>query len=152
MRKLVTATVSAALCLAGVSPAFAQDYRFAGFDAPRGTTATANLRIPLGHVARAKPSYGLSFGMGKAVGAGYDGRSVTRQLQLADIRFTGKGELHRARLASFDLAQLDADKRLNMAGGGDGTLWIVVGIAAAGVAACVAFECFEGDEDDAVPN
>jgi len=151
MRKFVTATVSAALCLACVSPALAQDYRFVGFDAPRGATATANLRIPLGRSAKAKPSYGLSFGMGKAVGAGYDGRSVTRQLQLADIRFTGKGELHRARLASFDLAHLDADKRLNMAGG-DGTLWIVVGVVAAGVAACVAFECFEGDDDDAVPN
>ena len=42
MNKLLAATVSAALCFASVSPAFAQDYRFTGFDAPKGLTATAN--------------------------------------------------------------------------------------------------------------
>ena len=150
MRKLVTATVSAALCFACVTPALAQDYRFAGFDGPRGASATANLRVPLGHQAKAKPSYGLSFGMGKAVGAGYDGRTVTRQLQLADIRFNGEGELKRAGIVGFDLANLDKQRRLNL-GGGDNTVWILAGVAAAGVAACLAFECFEGN-DGGVPN
>ena len=149
MRKFVTATVSAALCLASVMPATAaaQEYRYSGFDAPRGATATMNLRVPLGREAKAKPSYGLTFGLGKSVGAGYDGRPVTRQLTLADIRFTGGGELSKAQLASFDLARLDADKRLNMMDGEGNTLWIVVGLVAAGVAVCLLADCFEGDED-----
>jgi hypothetical protein len=150
MRKLVTATVSAALCLASVTPAVAQDYRFSGFDAPRGATATANLRVPLGRTAKAEPSYGLSFGMGKAVGAGFDGRTVTRQLQLAEIRFGGQGELKRASLASFDLANLDKDKRMNLTGEGN-TLWIVVGLVAAGVAVCLLADCLDGDDDDSFP-
>ena len=45
MRKFVTATVSAALCLASVTPAMAQQYRAEGFDGPRGANATLNLRI-----------------------------------------------------------------------------------------------------------
>ncbi|HET9639325.1 MAG TPA: hypothetical protein VFP12_08980 [Allosphingosinicella sp.] len=150
MRKFVTATVSAALCLASAMPAAAQDYRAEGFDGPRGVNATFNLRIPLGRVpaARAKPTYGLTFGMGKTVGAGLDGRPVTRQLTLGDIRFNQQGKLNKAQLASFDLAHLDADRRLNMTGG-DPTVWIVVGAVAAGVAVCLLADCFGGDDDDA---
>ena len=48
VRKFVSATVSAALCMMTVAPAMAQEYRFAGFDAPRGATATVNLRVPMG--------------------------------------------------------------------------------------------------------
>ena len=50
VRKFVSATVSAALCLMSVGARHrrAQDYRFTGFDAPRGATATVNLRVPLG--------------------------------------------------------------------------------------------------------
>lgn len=148
MRKFVTATVSAALCLASVAPAAAQNYRAEGFDGPRGVNATLNMRIPLGREGKAKPSYGLTFGMGKAVGAGLDGRPVNRQLTLGDIRFNEEGKLNKAQLASFDLAHLDADKRLNMTGGSN-TLWIVVGAVAAGVAICLLADCFEGDDDDA---
>jgi hypothetical protein len=36
--------------------------------------------------------------------------------------------------------------------GGSSTTWIIVGAVAGAVAACLAFECFEGDDDDAVPN
>lgn len=149
MRKFVTATVSAALCLASAMPAAAQNYRAEGFDGPRGVNATFNLRIPLGRApaARAKPTYGLTFGMGKTVGAGLDGRPVTRQLTLGDIRFNQQGKLNKAQLASFDLAHLDADKRLNMTGG-DPTVWIVVGAVAAGVAVCLLADCFGGDDDN----
>ena len=149
MRKFVTATVSAALCLASVMPAAAaaQDYRYSGFDAPRGATATLNLRMPLGHQTKKKPSYGLTFGLGKPMGAGYDGRPVTRQLTLADIRFTDRGKLDQAKLASFDLANLDKDRRMNLTGEGN-TLWIVVGLVAAGVAICLLADCFEGDDEE----
>ena len=150
VRKFVAATVSAALCTMSVSPgaAFAQDYRYSGFDAPRGATATLNMRVPLGTDARkAKPSYGLSFGYGKTVGAGYDGRPLSRNLQLADLRLDADGRLDRAQLASFDLANLDEDKRLNMMDGGGNTVWIVVGLVAAGVAVCLLADCFEDDDE-----
>lgn len=149
MRKFVTATVSAALCLASITPAAAQNYRAEGFDGPRGANATLNLRVPLGKSskARAKPTYGLTFGLGRTMGAGYDGRPITRQLTLGDIRFNQEdGKLNKAQLASFDLAHLDRDKRLNLNGEGN-TLWIVVGLVAAGVAVCLLADCFEGDDD-----
>jgi hypothetical protein len=138
------------MCLALTRPAAAQDYHFAHYDSPRGATALASVRVPLGHRVRAKPSYGLSFGIGRPVGAGYDGHTVTRQLQLAEIRFSGRGNLSRAGLIGFDLAHLDAQKRLNLTGGGKG-IWVLAGVVAAGVAACLAFECF-GNDDHAVPN
>ena len=147
MRKFVTATVSAALCLASLTPAAAQNYRAEGFDGPRGANATLNLRVPLGKSSKArKLSYGLTFGLGKTVGAGFDGRPITRQVTLGDIRFNQEGKLNRAQLASFDLAHLDRDKRLNLTGDGN-TLWIVVGLVAAGVAVCLIADCFEGDDD-----
>src|SRR5688572_22127792 len=86
MKKLVSATVSAALCMLSVTPAFAQDTRFTGFDAPRGATVSANLRIPLGREAKRRPSYGLTLGYGQETGAGLDGRTVTRAFRLADLR------------------------------------------------------------------
>jgi hypothetical protein len=151
MRKFVAATVSAALCLASVAPAAAQNYRAEGFEGPRAVNATLNMRIPLGREGKAKPTYGLTFGMGKTMGAGLDGRPVNRQLTLGDIRFNQQGKLSKAQLASFDLAHLDADKRMNLTGEGN-TLWIVVGLVAAGVAICLLADCFEGDDDDSSPN
>jgi hypothetical protein len=149
MRKLLVPTLSAALCLATAAPAFAQEYRSAAFESPRGATATFNLRLPLGHAVKAKPSYGLSFGIGKTVGADYQGRGVTRQLQVADIRFGMKGELRRANFASFDLAHIEQDKRLNLTGGR--TLLVGAGIVAVGVAVCLLTECLEGDDEDSFP-
>jgi hypothetical protein len=149
MRKLLVSTLSTALCLTSTAPAFAQEYRSAALDGPRGAAATVNFRLPLGHVVRAGPSYGLSFGIGKAVGADYQGRSVNRQLELADIRFGMSGELRRANLASFDLARLEQDKRLNLAGGR--TLIVGAGIVAAGVAVCLLTDCLDGDDDDSFP-
>lgn len=151
MRKMVSAAVSAALCLAPLTPAFAQDYRQAGFDAPEGATATANLRIPLGGEAKAKPTYGLTLGYGRTMGAGLDGRTTTRGVRLADLRFTTDGKVSQARVASFDLANLDRDRRMNLTGGSQLT-WILIGAIAAGVAICLAADCLDGDDDDAVPN
>ncbi len=150
VRKFVSATVSAALCLMSVAPAMAQEYRFAGFDAPRGATATVNLRVPMGREYAARASYGLTLGYGQTVGApGLDGRTTTRTFNLADFRFTGT-ELRNARVASFDLANLDQDRRLNMTGDPkDSTVWIIGGIVVAGVVVCfVIADCFDDDEDD----
>ena len=153
MRKLVSATVSAALCMLSLAPAMAQDYRFTGFDAPRGATATLNLRVPLGaRRQQVQPSYGLTFGYGRTVGAPtLDGRTATRAVNLADVRFNGGGELRTARVASFDLANLDRDRRLSNLNGSVSTTWIIVGAVAVGVGACLLLECFDGD-DNAVPN
>ena len=148
MRKLVSATVSAALCLMPITTAAAQDYRFTGFDAPRGATATANLRVPLGRENRHRASYGLSFGYGRSTGdANLGYRTSSRAITFADFRFSGN-DLREARVASFDLANLDETKRrMNLTGDGDNTLWIVVGLVAAGVAVCLLADCFEGDDD-----
>jgi hypothetical protein len=149
MRKIVSATVSAALALASATPALAQDYRYSGFDAPRGATATANLRVPLGREAKAKPSYGLTFGYGKSTGAALDGRTMTREVRLADIRFSPDGRMKQANVASFDLANLDRDRRLNLMGGG-GMTWLIVGALAAGVGICLLSDCL-GDGPDSEP-
>lgn len=152
VRKIVSATVSAALCIASVTPAFAQDsMRYQGFEAPKGATATANIRVPLGRETKAKTTYGLTFGIGKNGGAGLDGRTMTRELRLADLRFTTDGRVKQARVASFDLANLDRDRRMNLTGGMN-TTWFILGAVAAGVAICVLADCFDGDDDDAVPN
>ena len=151
MKKMVSAAVSAAFCLAPLAPAFAQDYRYAGFDSPNGATATANLRIPLGGKAKARPTYGLTLGYGRTMGAGLDGRTVTRATRLADLRFTTEGRISQMKVANLDLANLDRDRRMNLTGGGQLT-WILVGAVAAGVAICLASDCLEGDDDDAVPN
>ena len=77
---------------------------------------------------RSRPSYGLTFGYGQTVG-GADARRPhdrRRAVNLADIRFNRSGELRNARVASFDLANLDRDRRMNLTGGGN-TTWIIVG-------------------------
>lgn len=152
MKKLFAATVSTALCLTSVTPALAQDHRFTGFDAPRGLTATANLRVPLGARSKTrKPSYGLTLGLGREVGAGYDGRPVTRALPLADLRFSGEGRVSTARLAGVDLANLDRQRRMNLTGGG-GTTWFVLGAIAAAAGICLLTDCLgDGDDDDSFP-
>ena len=153
VRKLLSATVSAALCTMSVAPAMAQDYRYSGFDAPRGATATLNLRVPLGaqRQEQRRPSYGFTLGYGQTAGApALDGTTVRRQVNVADFRFSEDG-LSNARVAGFDLANLDRDRRFNNLTGGTSTLWIVVGLVAAGVAVCLLADCFEGDEED-TPN
>jgi hypothetical protein len=150
VRKFVSATVSAALCYAVLAPsvAFAQEYRFAGFDAPRGATATVNFRVPLGQQRAEPASYGLSLGYGRTVAPGLDGWTTTRALNVADLRFTPSGEIRNARLASFDLAHLDQDRRLNLVGGGKKSLLLIGAIVVAGVVICVAADCFGDDDDD----
>jgi len=154
VRKLVYATVSAALCMLSVAPAMAQDYRFTGFDAPRGATATLNLRVPLGTSRQQQrtPSYGLTLGYGQTVGApALDGSTTSRAVRLADLRFNGAGELRSARVASFDLANFDRNRRFSNLSGEVSTVWIVVGVAAVAVGVCLLADCFGGD-DEAVPN
>ena len=153
VRKLVAATVSAALCTASLVPgiAAAQEYRFSN-DAPRGASATLNLRVPFGPNQRQRTSYGLTLGYGQTVAPGIDGRTSTRAINVADFRFNTRGELRQARVAAFDLANLDrSQRRMNLTGEGN-TMWIVVGLVAAGVAICLLADCFDGDDDDSSSN
>ena len=89
----------------------AQDYRFSGFDAPRGATATVNLRVPLGtsrQQADRRMSYGLTLGYGQTVGAPtLDGRTATRSVNLADLRFNNSGELRNARVVDTEHLSTD---------------------------------------------
>lgn len=156
VRKVVSATVSAALCLLSVAPgmAVAQEYRFSGFDAPRGATATLNLRVPLGtdrRPVRQRMSYGLTLGYGQSNGALLDGRETIRAARVADLRFNTNGELRNARLASFDLANPGRNRAFSDLNGQVSTVWIVVGVVAAGVAVCLLADCFGDDEED-MPN
>ncbi len=151
IRKLVTITVSAALCTLSLTPAIAQNYRPSGFDAPRGATATANLRIPLGREAKARPSYGFTLGYGQETGAGLDGRTMTRAFRIADLRFSPEGRISQARVTGFDLANLDRDRRMNLTGGLSST-WLIVGAIAGAVGACLLLDCLDGDDTDSVPN
>jgi len=152
VRKFVSATVSAALCLMSAAPAMAQDYRYSGFDAPRGATATLNLRVPLGaQRQQQRPSYGLTLGYGQSAGApSLDGTLVRRQVAVADFRFSEDG-LRNARVAGFDLANLDRDRRFSNLTGEMSTLFIVIGVAAVGVGVCLLADCFGDDEED-MPN
>lgn len=155
VRKLVSATVSAALCMLSVAPAMAQDYRFSGFDAPRGATATLNLRVPLGLSRERRDrrmSYGLTLGYGQTMGGpALDGRTTTRAVNVADLRFNRSGEIRNARVASFDLANLDQDRRVSSLNSEVSTVWIVVGAVAVAVGVCLLADCF-GDDEEAVPN
>jgi hypothetical protein len=148
MKKLSAVAVSVALCFTSLTPAWAQETRFSGFDSPRGLSATANLRVPLGRQAKSRrATYGLSLGLAREVGAGYDGRTVTRSINLADLRFSGEGRLSQAKLAGTDLAHLDHQRRMNLTGGG-GTTWFILGAVAAGVGLCLLTDCLGGDDDD----
>ena len=154
VRKFVATAVSTMLCAMSVAPggAAAQEYRFTGFDAPRGLTATVNLRVPLGRQAAAdRPTYGLTLGYGRTFAADVDGRTRSRAMNFADLRFSGRdGALTRASLASFDLAHLDRDRRMNLVGKKSTlVLGIVIGAA---IVVCLAADCFGGDDDDEPAN
>jgi hypothetical protein len=150
MRKFLSASVATALVFGSVTPAFAQSYAFAPSQAPLGATATVNLKVPLGAAPKQrKTSYGLTVGFGQRLDSlTPDGRIATRQAKLADIRFTNGFKLFKAEVANFDLANIDRNRRMNLAGGDDSTLWIVAGVVAAGVAVCLLADCFDGDDDD----
>ena len=136
------------LCLGAAMPALAQEYRFAGFEGARGANATVNLRIPLGAASRgSEPTLGLTVGFGRTLGAGLDGRPIVRQMPLADFRFSDAG-LANARVASFDLASPDRDRRFNMVGTKKATLSLAAAVLAAAVAACLVAGCFDGDDSN----
>ena len=149
VRKFVSATVSAALCCASLLPgiAAAQEFRSSIHEAPRGATATVNLRVPFGPRQAQRTTYGLTLGYGQTVAPGLDGRTTTRAINFADLRFGADHRMQQARVAGLDFANLDEQRRrMNLTGEGN-TLWIVVGLVAAGVAICLLADCFEGDDD-----
>lgn len=153
IRRLLTASVASALVFGSVSPAFAQSYAMADPQAPLGATATINFKVPLGATPakQRKASYGLTLGYGQRLDSvTADGRIATRQAKLADIRFTGNFKLQKAEVVSFDLANLDQDRRLNM-GPGDGkdsTMWVVIGVVVVGALAWVVLGDDDDDEED----
>jgi hypothetical protein len=139
------------LCLGSATPTLAQDHRFAGWDGARGTNATINLRIPLGAPQRrSRPTLGLTVGFGQTLGAGIAGEPIVRQVRVADFRFSADG-LENARVASFDLAHLDRDRRLNLGGSKKTSLLLVGAAAAAAAAVCLAAGCFDDDDDEETP-
>jgi hypothetical protein len=146
MRKLIAAATSTALCLVSISPAFAQSASYSAFDSPRGAAATANFRIPFGASGKkAEPTYGLSLTYGREMATPtLDGKTFSRAATLADLRFDTKGRLHQAEVASFDLANLDEDRRMNMAGGST-WLWVAVAV---GAGAALYFLVLDDDDDD----
>ena len=155
IRKVLSASVATALLLGSVSPAFAQNYAFEPAQAPLGATATLNLKVPLGVAAnkQRKATYGLTMAYGQRTNSlTQDNRIATRQARLADIRFSAdESKLQKAEFASFDLANLDKDRRLNMGPGGswDGTTWLVIGgLVAAGVLVWVLLDDDDDDDDD----
>ena len=149
VRKSVSAAVTVALCLMSATQAVAQEYRFTGFDPPQGATATVNLRVPIGDDHRRQPTYGLTFGYGYDLGGpNMNGRTMTRSVQLADFRFRGD-QLQNARVASFDLANLDQDRRLNFQGDGSDNTWLYIGGAVvAGLVICLLADCFDSGDDN----
>ena len=75
-----------------------------------------------------------------------DSQTTSRAMNFADFRFSGT-ELRNARVASFDLANLDQDRRMNLTGT-DNTIWIIGGVVVAGVVVCfVITDCFDDDDD-----
>jgi hypothetical protein len=127
VRTFVAGTAGLALCLGATSPAAGQEQRFSGFDGPSGASATVNIRIPLdGRTQRTRPSIGLTVGYGRRMMDGTaELRPVVRQLRAADLRFDGEG-LARAELATFDLAHLDQDRRLNLGEAKSWTIWLIL--------------------------
>ena len=150
IRKILSASVATALVLGSVTPAYAQSYAMMMPDrqAPLGATATVNFRVPLGAApskAR-RASYGLTLGYGHRLDSlTADGRIAARHVEVADIRFTDTFKLHKAEVATFDLANLDQDRRLNMMEGKDSTTWIIIGLVVAGA---VVWAVADGDDDD----
>ena len=152
MRKIVSATVSAGLFLAPVA-VLAQNNLAPSevVQAPLGATGALNLRIPLGGGPKLEePTFGLTFGMGRLSGMNSQGGAETSEVRLADIRFNSNG-LRTAQVASFDLANLDQDRRFDELTGGGNTMWIVVGLVAGGVAVCLLTDCIGGDDEDSFP-
>lgn len=150
MRKFLSAATAMALVVGSVTPAFAQS-NYAAFQAPPGAMATINLKVPLGAATEQakKPNYGLTLAYGQELDMlTLDERQAVRSMPMIDVRFTGPLKLQKAEVMTFDLANLKDDKRLKLMGEGDNTLWIVVGLVAAGVAICLLADCFEGDDDN----
>ena len=155
MRKLLSASVATALVFGSIAPAYAESYAFDPVQAPLGATATVNFKVPLGGSAfkHKKATYGLTMAYGQRMNATtQDGRVATRDAKLADIRFTADdSKLQKAEFASFDLANLDKDKRLNLGPDGtwDTTTWLLIGgLVAAGIIIWVVASDDDDDDDE----
>ena len=151
MKRLLCASLSAALCVSGAAPALAYDHGFAEAYARKDSAAAATVgfRVPLGTTRKAeKPTYGLSLTYGQSA-APLGVAQSKPSLKLADLSFNAEG-LDTAKLAGFDFAQKDqalADERLNMMGpdGKSTTAWVVTGLVVAGLAIWL---ISEADDDD----
>lgn len=134
-RKFLCASFAAAVLAGPITPAAAQSFS-SDLQAPLGATATVNFKVPLGAVParERKATYGLTLGYGQQLNSlTPDGRIMTRQAKLADLRFADGFKLHKAEVMSFDLANLKEDPRLNL-GPGKSTTWVWIGGIAVGAA------------------
>ena len=160
IRRLVSVATMTALCLSSVTPAMAQSYRMTELEAPRGATASIDFRMALGaprqsQGAQKGPTFGLRMGVGRTMAApttSYDVRpTITREVRLADFRFDTGGSLARAEVATFDLANLDEDPRLALAGDDgekDATTYYIIGGLALVAIGVLAFDLFDDDDED----
>ena len=153
VRKILSASVATALMFGSISPAYAQAY-MDGPQAPLGMTASLNLKVPLGQARESskKPTAGFTLAYGQRTNTlTSDNRIATRQMKLADLRFTQTDQsikLAKAEFASFDLANLEKDKRLTFGPDGGSTTWIVLGVVAAGVLLWLVLDNDDDDDDD----
>jgi hypothetical protein len=150
LRNLIAAASTAVLCLASVMPLAARDVRH---DAPRGASATLNLRVPLGpRRTRERPSWGVTAGYGQPTGTHADGRRAIREWRVADLRFGGDG-LSRAELASFNLANPGSSRRLRLEEEGmDKKMWLWLPLLLlAGGAAFLILDSDSESEPDPTP-
>ena len=155
VKRILSASIATALMFGSISPAYAQAYAD-GPQAPLGMTASLNLKVPIGKQREnaRKPTAGLTLAYGQRTNTlTSDNRIATRQMKIADLRFARTDQsikLAKAEFASFDLANLDKDKRLNMGPDGDkgSTTWIVLGAVAAGVLIYLLVKGGDDDDDD----
>ena len=155
MRKVLSASAATALLFGTVTPAFANNYAFEPVQAPLGATATLNFKVPLGAGAakQRKATYGITMAYGQRLNSTTaDGRIATKAAKIADIRFSADdSKLQKAEFATFDLANLDKDKRLNLGPDGtwDTTTWLLIGgLVAAGIIIWVVADDDDDDDDD----
>ena len=149
IRKLLAGSAAVSFCLGTVTPALGQDYRFTGFDGPRGANATFNLRVPLGTAAtRSQPTLGLTLGVGRIMGAGTpESPAFVRQMRFGDLRFSGEGLRH-AFVGGFDLANLDESTRLYSTGDRKSALAVAAAALGISIAACIALGCLDGNDSE----
>ena len=148
MKRLIASTLTAAVVMATVTPAFAQSYRYSEAFAPQQdeVAATVNFRVPLGETKeRGTVGLTLTGARGDAAIDTADGDRLNGAVRLADLRFDGRG-VERAMVGNYDFAAPTGDAYgYNNMDGKDSTTWIIIGLVVAGA---VVWAVTDDDDDD----